>query len=78
MMMMKFLSVYQQAKPSRFHLSVAQSALSETPPYQRSVLASTVRSALSLVGTLSSNKQLLLAAASKDTARVRTITPLSR
>lgn len=76
--MMKALSVYQQAKPSRFHLRVAQSARSETPPYQPSVPASAVRSALSPVGTLSHNKQLLLAAASKDTSRVRTITLLSR
>lgn len=34
------LSVYQWAEPSRFHLSVAQSAPSERPPYQPSVLAS--------------------------------------
>lgn len=45
--MMKVLSVYQQAKPTRFHLRVAQSALSEPPPVQPSVRASTVRTALS-------------------------------
>lgn len=76
--MMKVPSVYQQAEPSRFHLRVAQSALCETPPYQPSALASTARSALSPVGTLSCNKQLLLAAASKDLSRVTTITLLSR
>eukprot|EP00064_Thunnus_orientalis_P015157 superscaffoldBa00002758_g15207 len=67
--MMKVLLVYLQTRPTRFHLSVAQSALSETPPFQPSVQTSTLSTALSLLGTLSCNKQLLLAAASKDMSR---------
>lgn len=74
--MMMVLSVHHQPKPSRFYLTVAQSALSQTPPYQPTVPVSTVFTALSLLCTLSCNKQSL-AAVSKDKSRVRTTTAIN-
>lgn len=68
--MMKFLSVYQQAKASRYHL--AQSAVTETPRCQP------VGAARSLAGTLSCSERLFLAAASKETAMVGTVAPPHR
>ena len=59
-------------------LQISSPCGSVSAVWDASLSASTVRSALSLLGTLSCNNQLLLAAASKDTARVRTITLLSR